>query len=185
MEDAQIVGMFFDRDEDAISETKKKYSDYCSYIAGNLLCDERDVQECVSDVLLSAWNSIPPHRPENLKTYIGKLTRESAVDFLRRNSAGKRVSAEATTPLDELEEVIGDHGVEEALEKKELSRLISSFLRTLREEERNVFVRRYWYYDPVKEICRRYDIGQSKVLVTLKRTRDKLALYLKKEGYLI
>ena len=92
--------------------------------------------------------------------------------------------AEALAPFDELEEVIGDGQTDETAEENDLSRLVSAFLRSLGEAERKIFVRRYWYFDPVKKICERYGFGQSKVLVTLKRTRDKLAVYLKKEGYL-
>ena len=185
MDDRALVKRFFSRDENAIAEAKQRYGSYCLYIAQNILCDKDDAEECLNDVLLAAWNSIPPQEPSNLKTYLGKLTRESAIDMFRKKSAKKRNGGEALLSLDELEEVIGQSSVEEAFGAKELSRLISSFLYSLREDERNVFIRRYYYYDPVKSICERYGFGKSKVTSLLKRTRDKLADYLKKEGYII
>lgn len=184
MRDDEMIGLFFERNEDAVAEAKKKYEKYCRYIASNILHDAGSADECFNDVLLAAWNSIPPQRPSNLGTYLGKLTREIAVDHLRKKCAKKRY-LESAPSLDELEEIIGGCDVESKICEEELSRLVSHFLRSLGEDERNIFIRRYWYYDPVKAICARYGFGQSKVLVTLKRTRDKLALYLKKEGYLL
>ena len=185
MKDDAIVALFRARDEEAIARAKKEYEKYCIYIAQNLLDDIRDSEECVNDVMLAAWNSIPPNEPSSLKTYLGKLTREYAVDRLRKKHALKRLADESASPLEELEEMIGGGSVDEEIQAKELTRLINSFLYSLREDERNVFIRRYWYYDSVKAICSRYGYGHSKVLVTLKRTRDKLAAYLKKEGYMI
>ncbi len=184
MKDEAIVELYWERDENALSESRKSYGNYCMYIARNLLGDIKDSEECLDDVLLAAWNSIPPHRPSNLKTYLGKLARETAVDCLRRKSALKRTDGTDDLPFDELEEVIGDYDVETVMEEKELSQLVTEFLRSLREDERNIFIRRYWFYAPVRSISQRYGFGQSKVLVTLKRTRDKLAEFLKKEGYL-
>ena len=185
MNDEALVQRFFDRDEEAIAKAKELYGNYCLYIAHNILFDKCDEEECLNDVLLAAWNSIPPQSPLDLKTYLGKLTREIAVDRFRKRTAKKRNGGEATVSLDELEEVIGSGSVEEEFGVKELSRLISSFLYTLREDERNVFIRRYYHFDSVKSICERYGFTKGKVLSLLKRTRDKLAVYLKKEGYII
>ena len=131
MKEIPIVELFCNREERAIAETKKEYGRYILYIANNLLHNEQDAEECLNDVLLAAWNSIPPHRPSNLKTYLGKLTREIAVDFLRKQKAQKRVSVEAVTSLEELEEVIGDYDVERSVQISELSRYLSAFLRLL------------------------------------------------------
>ena len=185
MKDDAIVKLFWDRDEDAVAEAKREYESYCVYVARNLLHDARDAEECLNDVLLAAWKSIPPQKPSNLKLYLGKLTRDIAVDCLRKKTAQKRFPEETASSLDELEEVIGDNDVETSIREEELAQLVSAFLRSLRTDERNIFVRRYWYFDSVKSICQRYGFGQSKVLVSLKRTRDKLARYLKKEGYLV
>ena len=184
MNDKVLVQEIRERKETGLSGAKAQYGAYCLYIARNILHSEEDAEECLNDALLAAWNSIPPQKPENLKTYLGKLIREIAVDRWRRNTAQKRVSPASIVPLDELEEMIGAGSVEEAAEEAELSRLISDFLRTLPETERTLFLRRYWYYDSIQQISKRYGFGKSKVSVTLLRTRKKLAAYLKKEGYM-
>ena len=182
MRDETIVRKFWDRNEDAVTEAKKHYDAYCLYIAENILFNKQDAEECFNDALLAAWNSIPPQRPENLKTYLGKLTREIAIDRWRKNKAQKRAAAEPILSFDELEDMLGAGSVEEAVEDKELARHISAFLRTLRKTERNVFVRRYWFCDPIEKIGERYGFSKGKVAMMLKRTRDRLAEYLKKEG---
>ena len=185
MEDGAIVELFWDRNEEALAHTEGAYGAYCKTIANNLLHDAEDAKECLDDTLLAAWNSIPPKKPGCLRTYLGKLTREIAVDRLRKKLAEKRIPLEATVPFDELEAIVGENGVDEAVGVSELARLVSAFLRTQKEVDRDLFIRRYWYYDSVEDLCRRYGFGRSRVLVKLKRTRDKLALYLKKEGYLV
>ncbi|MCR4906686.1 MAG: RNA polymerase sigma factor [Clostridiales bacterium] len=184
MDDRTIVQKYWDRDEEAIAESKRQYKDYCLYIADNVLHDRQDAEECLDDALLAAWNSIPPHRPENLRTYLGKLVREAAINRWKMNTRQKRIRAELTCPLDELEELVSDGFVGDAVEEAELSRAISRFLYSVDETKRNVFIRRYWYCDSVAGICARYGFGKSKVLMMLKRTRDDLAAYLKKEGFL-
>lgn len=183
MNDENLVQAIRDRQEAGLVEAKGRYGAYCLYVARNVLHSDQDAEECLNDALLAAWNSIPPQQPENLKVYLGKLTREIAVDRWRRSTAQKRVPAADLVPLEELEEVVGRSSVEEALEESELSRQISDFLRRLPETERNLFLRRYWYYDSIQQICDRYGFGKSRVSVTLMRTRKKLAAYLKKEGY--
>ena len=184
MNDKLLVQQFWDRDEAAIRGAKKQYEQYCLYIANNVLQNRLDAEECLNDALLAAWNSIPPQRPQNLKTYLGKLIREIAVNRWHRNRAQKRITPESIVSLDELEEMVGTSAVEEAVEEEDLAHAISVFLRKLPETQRNLFIRRYWYYDSIEQICKRYGFGKSKVTVTLKRTRDKLAEHLKKEGYL-
>ena len=185
MKDTDIVGLFWDRNEDAVSETKKQYEQYCMYIAKNVLQNEQDAEECFNDALLAVWKSIPPHRPENLKTYIGKLVHEIAIDKWRKNNRQKRIKSEFALSLDEIENVVPDNSFDEEIDGRELSAEISRYLNGIDEVKRNVFIRRYWYYDSIESICNRYGYGKSKVLVTLKRTRDGLALYLKKKGYVI
>ncbi len=183
--DKEIVQLFRERNEDAVSEAKKRYEDYCMYIANNVLHDRRDAEECFNDALLSAWNSIPPNDPENLKTYFGKLVRETAINRFKANNRQKRIKPEICQSLDEIAEIVSGGDVEEVIEGKELSVAISRFLYSVDETKRNVFIRRYWFYDPVDSICKRYGFGKSKVLMMLKRTRDDLAEYLKKEGFII
>ncbi len=185
MSDEILVQQFWDRNEEAITESKRQYGSYCLYIAENILHNREDSEECLNDALLAAWESIPPQRPTNLKIYLGKLIRETAISRWRKNRASKRIAPESVVSLDELEEMVGKNRVEETVEEEELSRAISAFLRTVKESERNIFVRRYWYYDPIESICARYGFTKGKVSMTLKRTRDKLAEYLKKKGYLL
>lgn len=182
MNDSEIVRLFLDRDESAPAEAQKVYGEYCRCIARNVLRDDRDVEECVNDALLAAWESIPPHRPENFKTYLGKLVREFAVDCRRRNSAQKRDPGSVAS-LDELEGIVADCGADKIFSELELANLISGFLRSASETERNVFIRRYWFYDSIDAISRRYGMGESRVKMILKRVRDRLAVCLKKEGY--
>ena len=185
MNDQAIVSMFWGRNEDAISESKKQYEDYCLYIANNVLHDRQDAEECLNDALLAVWNSIPPHTPDNLKTYIGKLIHEIAIDRWRKNNRKKRIRSELVQSLDEIEEIVSGQDFDEKIEEAELSREISRYLYSISETKRNVFIRRYWYYDSIETICERYGFGKSKVLVMLKRTRDDLAQHLKKEGFFI
>lgn len=183
MKDNEIVDLFWKRDETALRESQNAYGNYCMYIARNILFNEQDSEECFNSVLLAAWKSIPPQRPDNLKTYLGRLARIISFDYIRKKNAGKRIPEDAVTSIDELQDVFGMIDVESTVEEVELSRLISAFLRACKDDERNIFVRRYWFYDSINEICTRYGFGKSKVTVSLKRTRDKLAQYLKKEGY--
>ena len=176
--------MFLDRNEDAVSEAKKQYEDYCMYIANNVLRDRLDAEEVFNDALLAAWNSIPPQNPANLKTYLGKLTREIAINRWKKNKRQKRIPSEITQSLDEIAEMVSGGDFEEGLEQAELSREISRFLFSIDETKRNVFIRRYWHYDSIESICQRYGFGKSRVLMMLKRTRDDLARHLKKEGFI-
>ena len=184
MNDHNIVQKFWDRNEEAINDSKKQYGDYCLYIANNVLLDRQDAEECLNDALLAAWKSIPPHMPENLKTYLGKLVREIAINRWKANKRQKRIPSEITQSLDEIAEIVSGGDFEEGLEQAELSREISRFLFSIDETKRNVFIRRYWHYDSIESICQRYGFGKSKVLMMLKRTRDDLARQLKKEGFI-
>jgi RNA polymerase sigma-70 factor (ECF subfamily) len=154
------------------------------YIANNVLRDRLDAEEVFNDALLAAWNSIPPQNPAKLKTYLGKLTREIAINRWKKNKRQKRIPSEITQSLDEIAEMVSGGDFEEGLEQAELSREISRFLFSIDETKRNVFIRRYWHYDSIENICQRYSFGKSKVLMMLKRTRDDLAQHLKKEGFI-
>lgn len=182
MEDSRIVELYWQRDEAAIAETQKKYGRYCFAIADGILHNAFDAEECVSDTWSGAWNAMPPHRPAVLSTFLGKLTRRAALKKLRAQTAEKRGGGEVPAVLDELEECIpAPSRVDEALEAKALAELLNAFLQTLRADERNVFLRRYWYLDAVRDIASRFGFSESKVKMMLKRTRDKLALRLEKE----
>ena len=183
MEDRQIVRLFFARSDRAIAETEHKYGAYCRSIARNILQNEQDADECVSDAMLGAWNSIPPQEPESLGAYVGKLTRCKAIDRLRASNRLKRGGGAVTLAYEELEECVpARDGVEEDVLRQELGAAIRRFLAGLGQTERNVFLLRYWYVCPVAEIAERFGFSQAKVKSTLLRTRKKLRAFLEKEA---
>ena len=183
MEDAAIVALYWARDEQALAETATKFGAYCRKIADNILHSAHDVEECENDTWLAAWNSMPDNRPTRLAPYLGRITRNLALDRLDKATAQKRGSGQTFAPLDELAECVAAPGsVEDTFDAVETGRLISEFLRTLPEGTRNIFLRRYWYCDATADIAARYGLTESKVRVTLHRTRGKLAAYLQKKG---
>ena len=183
MEDTQIVDLYFARDEQAISETAYKYGKYLFTIANNILLSRPDAEETVNDTYLGAWRSIPPHRPNRLSTYLGKITRRSALEKWKAAHARKRGGGEVPLALDELSECIpGGETPEQTIELKELTRILNSFIKALPETEQRIFVCRYWYLYPVKSIARDFGFSESKVKSMLSRTRTKLKHHLEKEG---
>ena len=160
MTDADIVTLYWARDEQAIAQTAQKFGAYCRKIAMNLLGSQEDAEECENDTWMAAWNSMPQNRP-----------------------AKKRGGGQTEAVLEELEFCLpaGDHTAQE-VESAETARSISAFLRSQPEQARNIFIRRYWYCDATADIAKRYGIGESKVRVTLHRMRTKLKAYLEKEG---
>lgn len=184
MEDSQIVSLYWDRNETAIAQTEKKYGVYLSKIAYNILADREDTQESVNDTYLAAWNSMPPHRPSVLSTYLGKLTRRISIDLFRKKNSQKRSTGEYALSLEELEECIsGGNSTEEAVALSQLSHSIEQYLRSISQDARNVFLCRYYYLDSVKQIAATCGMTESKVKVLLYRTRQGLHSYLEKEGY--
>ena len=182
MEDKEIVKLYFDRDEIAINETKNKYENYCFSISYNILHDSEDVKEVLNDTYLATWNAIPPAHPLNLATFIGKITRRLSLNKYRSQNALKRGGNQVKLSFDELECCIADNSFNEQLETKILADTIDDFLKTLKENDRKIFVCRYYYFDSIEDICKRFLFTQSKVKMSLKRTRDKLKDYLIKEG---
>lgn len=183
MDDSQIVDLYWNRQGIAISETKKKYGRYLFSIANHILAQYEDSEECVNDTYLGAWNSIPPHRPVVLSTYLGKITRRLAMKKHRMNTADKRGGTQADLSLDELADCIpANRTIDEQLSQRALVSILNSFLSELPETQRQVFVCRYWYCDSIAEIAQRFSWSESKVKMTLLRTREKLKQRLKKEG---
>ena len=183
MEDQQIVALYWQRDERAIDETRIKYSSYCRSIAQNILNSTEDAQECENDTYLAAWNAMPPHYPDILSTFLGKLTRRISLDRWKANTAQKRGGNNVALSLDELEDCIPNaRTLEEMAEHKAISHVISVFLHQLPRRERQVFVRRYWYLDSIGDIADKFGFSESKVKMMLLRTRQKLRTYLEKEG---
>ncbi len=183
MDDSSIVEMYWSRSEQAIEETKIKYGRYCYRIAYNILGNKEDSEESVNDTYLGVWNSLPPHRPQILSAFIGKLTRNISLKKWRDKSRMKRGGGQAELTLEELSECIPDgSNVEETMEAKELAGIINGFLRGLPLEDRRMFLRRYWYFDSIEDISSRFGCGKSKVKMKLLRTRNKLMERLAKEG---
>lgn len=186
MEDAKIIDLYWARDDGAIAETDRKYGKYCYSIAFCILNDSEDSHECVNDTWLAAWNAMPPNRPQMLSTFLGKITRNLSLKKWRGRTAQKRGGMEFTLALDELEETIpGRQKIDEHLDESELVKAINDFLSGLTEEERRIFICRYWYFDRIADIAERFGFGESNVKMKLKRVRDRLREHLKGEGIFI
>lgn len=184
MDDAKIVQLYWDRDEQAIPATSEKYGNYCTSIAKNILGNKEDAEECVNDTCLHAWNSMPPHRPSILSTFLGKITRNLSFNRYKHNTADKRGGGELPAVLDELSDLVsGNDDVEQEFNTKELVKAIDTFLDTLSPEKRSIFVCRYWYTDSISEIAVRYGMKEGAVSMTLNRLRQKLHNYLLERGF--
>ena len=184
MEDNRIVDLYWQRNERAISETAAKYGKYLHSISFQILQNAKDAEECVNDTYNDAWQSMPPHRPSILSTFLGKITRRISIDLWRKNSAKKRGGSEIALALDELEEcVAGTDDVETEVERRELQRKLNAFLLRLPRVDRQVFMCRYWYMDSISEIAIQFDYSESKIKSMLYRTRNKLRAMLEKEDY--
>ena len=183
MDDAMIVSLYWDRNEQAIEESELKFGSYCHAIANRILADKADSDESVNDTWLAAWESIPPHRPSVLSAYLGKLTRRISLNKWRDRNRNKRGGGEVALSLEELAECISDHqNVERTIELSELTQVLNSFLATLPAAERDIFVCRYWFFASLREIGEKFNFSESKIKSILFRTRKKLLIYLEKEG---
>lgn len=180
MEDNKIIELYWQRDETAIKECQAKYGPYCGRIANNILCSPEDTEECVNDTWLRAWNAIPPEKPRRLYVFLGRITRNLAIDKYRKDNAKKYGGGQAALCLDELSECIGEGSPIE--DRVALKDLLNTFLRDLPEKNRNIFLLRYWYLMPIAEIARRYDLSEGAVKMILQRIRQKQKVYFEKEG---
>ena len=186
MNDSQIIGLYWARDEQAIAETARQYGAYCMGIANQILRDEADAEECVNDTWLNAWNSIPPARPTRFRLFLGRITRNLSFNRYREKHREKRGGGEIALVLEEIDDFLADTvDVESEIEQMEFVRLLNRFLHSLPGRECNIFIRRYFYTDSTDAIARRYGLKESHVLVILSRVRKKLREFLSKEGYMI
>ena len=174
MDDSQIIDLYWARQGSAISETNKKYGRYLFSIANHILAQHEDSEECVNDTYWGAWNSIPPHKPTVLSTYLGKITRRLALKKHRGNTAQKRGGTEA--------DLSAGQTIDEHLNSRELTDILNRFLSELPALQRQVFVRRYWYCESIAEIAQSFSWTESKVKMLLLRLREKLRQQLTKEG---
>ena len=180
MEDQKIVELYWERSETAIAETQKKYGKYCHYIAYNILNSNPDAEECVNDTYLKTWEAIPPAKPRLFKSFIGRITRNLALDRYDREHALKR-RGNTDLILDEIGECVPEDDGREMSEEIALRDAINGFLESLPEETRKIIMRRYWYLSPVAHIAGDLGLSESNVKVILMRTRKKFKAYLEKE----
>lgn len=184
MDDNVIVQMYWDRNEEALSATAKKYGSYCFSIAKNIVGNNEDAEECVNDTYLQTWNSIPDNKPKMLSTYLGKITRNLSFNRYKRNNAEKRGGGQIGLVLDELSDLIASPDEPEMeIDSKHLSKAINSFLSNLPLEKRKIFMCRYWYADSIKDIAKTFGMTENNVSVILNRLRQKLSEHLKESGF--
>lgn len=185
MDDTSIVQLYWDRSEQAIAETEIKYGAYCYCIAYNILSSNEDAEESVNDTYMTAWNKLPPHRPAKLAAFLGKIARCISINRWKARTACKRGDGEMPLVLEELADCVDQsQDVASTYESIELMRTFNRFLDTLPEVQRNIFLRRYWLFDPIGDIAKSYGFSTSKVASMLHRLRIKLREQLEKEDYL-
>ena len=184
MEDSEIVDLYWDRDESAIAHTQEKYDRYLTKIAWNILANAEDSRESVNDTYLAAWNSMPPHRPGVLSTYLGKITRRISIDCFRGRNRDKRRDSQYALSLEELGECVsGGNTTEEIVNVKLLADSIGIYLRLQSPRARTAFLARYYYLDSLKEVAAACGMTESQTKSLLYRTRVGLKEYLRKEGF--
>ena len=183
MEDERIVDLYWKRSDLAISETDRKYGRYCHTIAYNICGTVEDAEECVNDTWLRAWELMPDQRPTVLSTFLGRITRNFAINCIKAKRRTKRGGGEATLALDELEECIpGGTDPAHVLEEKELEEAIGAFVADLPQSDRTIFILRYWHVASVAEIAEKLHSGRGRIKSSLFRSRKKLRACLEKEG---
>ena len=183
MKDNEILELYRNRDESAITATAESYGNFCYSVAYRILQSPEDAQECVNDTYWKAWQSIPPQRPDRLAAYLGKITRNLALDRRKGLQAQRRGNGQAELALEELEGCIpAAGGLEQVVDALVLTGAINQFLRRQPKTERNLFVGRYWHLYSVGELAQAYGMRESKVASLLFRMRKKLKAYLEKEG---
>lgn len=182
MDDTVIIELFFSRDESALKELQQKYGAYASKIAMNLLRDKGDAQECVNDAYLTVWDSIPPQRPTSLRVYIGRIVRNISVSKYRKMHAQKRFDG-VEVALAELEDIIpSGESVEQTVDSNMLRQHLNEWLMSISEQDRMLFVRRYWYGDKTYELARKCGVSDSTMSRRLTRLRENLREFLTGKG---
>lgn len=185
IDDERIIELFFARSEQALQELDQKYGKLCHSLAHHIVGDQRDAEECVNDAYLGVWNAIPPARPDPLLPYLCKVVRNLSLKLYWRKRAAKR-NSQYTVALEELEECIpGRETVEDEMDARELARIIEGFLDTLTAENREIFLRRYWFCDSCKDIAGRLGLREKTVSVRLTRIRGNLKRYLNEREVLV
>lgn len=186
MEDAQILDLYWKRDERAIAESEAKYSTYCYTVANNILQNHEDTKECINDTWVKAWDTIPPQRPKSLKPFFAKIIRNLALNRYQMQKAKKRGGDMVIVAIEELDECVSSReDVESEYSAKLLQKNVNQFLHTLPKRDCDIFLRRYFFLESTAEIAKCYGMRESNVLVILSRLRNKLKKFLRKEGYFV
>ena len=183
MTDDQIVQLFLERSESAVVQTKTKYGKYCFSVAMNILNNNEDSEECVNDTYLKAWNCIPPHKPSILSAFLGKITRRLALDMYRRKNSEKRGGRVIEVSEELADCIVFSNDIEKHIDEIVLTEIINEFLKQISEEQRRIFIRRYWHFCSIKEIATENSMSQSKVKMSLLRSRNQLKTILEKEYF--
>ena len=182
MEDQEIIELYWARSESAITETHQKYGNYCYRIAYQILASKEDSAECINDTYLNAWEHIPPQRPRKLNLYLGKITRNLSLNRYKHDQTLKRGGTQVQLALEELHDGILSSGKKnDLLDRLILTDVLNRFLGSLSVENRKIFMRRYWYFSSIKEIAKDYALTESKVKMSLLRSRNTLKQFLEKE----
>ncbi len=186
MDDKDIINLYNLRDENAISETHRKYGKYCFSVADNILDDFESSEECVSDTYLKTWNSIPPTNPNSLRLFLAKIVRNLAFDRYKNSARQKRGGGKAAVTLEEIKDFLpAENSVETHLEEAEFMKQINKFLHTLSKRDRCIFINRYFHIESASVIAQKYSTSENNVHKILSRTRFKLKNFLETEGYTI
>ncbi len=186
MNDEEIIELYWQRSEKAITETKNKYEHYCHRIAFNILHNEEDCEECVNDTYLKAWETIPPSRPNTLSVFLGTITKNLSINKYKYYKAEKRGMGQTAVALEELAECIsGEDNISQMIENDSLTDILNHFLEKLKPKTRKIFMRRYWYLSSIKEIARDFGMTESSVKMKLQRARVELRRILEKEGIVL
>ena len=174
MEDGKIIELFYLRDQAAIAETDKKYGPKCRGVAQNILSSREDSEECLNDTYLKVWQSVPPVRPRNLRTYLSKIIRNNAVDRYDEGHRQKRVPADACDPLDDFDHIIGSYNIDDEIEAKRIGRIINSYLESLADRSLYIFMSRFYYAMPLSDIAHRLGVSTSTVNKELAAMKNEL-----------
>ena len=186
MEDQKIIELYWNRSDQAITETQRKYGGLCYSIAYNILSDHQESEECVNDTWLRAWNGIPPQRPRSLSAFLSRIARNQALKLYERKNAEKRGGGQVPLALEELSGCIPDPmAITQVAEEGEVTKLLNEFLSRLSPQNRRIFLRRYWSLEPIRDIAAACGISESKAKVTLFRMRKKLKEFLEQEGIVL
>ncbi|MBR2751712.1 MAG: sigma-70 family RNA polymerase sigma factor [Clostridiales bacterium] len=184
MNDDAIIRLYWNRDESAITETSRKYGNYCFSIAYNILYNNEDSEECVNDTYSRVWNTIPPQKPSVFSAFIGRIVRNISLDRYRKNLAEKRGGNVIPALLDEIGEIASDNpSPEDDVVRNDLAKAINDFLYDLPLEKRVMIVRRYWYADDIKSIALRLGTSENNISTSIRRIRIKLRDYLLARGF--